>query len=181
MGQLNDLYNVNEKLPTEGDLVYLFTAYPFNPWKYEGTILQGVFEGEFQQEEDEFTSELVSSPKFRLKPDDILCTGIQYWGYADDADVKVIVRTLKNNLVEHVQTDTTQQYGGTNSYYDVPVDAKTLNDLIDYKNIPWNLANIFKAIYRIGDKPGVEVQYDLEKIRYYIDRELKKQGIKYGE
>lgn len=34
------------------------------------------------------------------------------------------------------------------------------------------VANIFKAAYRLGSKPGVDVTYDLEKIIWFAQREL---------
>lgn len=64
--------------------------------------------------------------------------------------------------------------GGTTDYYDIPKGAVTLNDLIDHKEMSWNVANIFKACYRLDEKPGVDKEYDLNKIVYYANRELAK-------
>lgn len=64
--------------------------------------------------------------------------------------------------------------GGTTDYYAVPVNSSTLNDLIDHVDMSWNLANIFKACYRFGRKSKTDKLYDLNKIIYYANREIKK-------
>lgn len=60
--------------------------------------------------------------------------------------------------------------GGKTSYYELPEDAKELNDLIEYKNMNFALGNIFKACYRFGEKSGTEKMYDLNKIIYFAER-----------
>lgn len=60
--------------------------------------------------------------------------------------------------------------GKATAYYDFPVGATTLNDLIEYKNMSFARGNIFKAAYRIGDKEGIDDLYDLNKIIYYAER-----------
>lgn len=62
--------------------------------------------------------------------------------------------------------------GGATDYYAIPLHAKTLNDLIDFKAMLWNIANIFKACYRFGEKDTASKVYDLNKIIYYANREL---------
>jgi len=62
--------------------------------------------------------------------------------------------------------------GGKTSYYDVPKNAKTLDDLIEHKKMSFGRANIFKAAYRLGDKSKVTEEYDLNKIIYYANRRL---------
>ena len=47
---------------------------------------------------------------------------------------------------------------------------KELNDLIEYKNMSFALANIFKACYRFDEKDGVDKMYDLNKIIYFAER-----------
>lgn len=64
--------------------------------------------------------------------------------------------------------------GGTTDYYTVPANAETLNDLIDHKEMSWNVGNIFKACYRLNEKHSIDAVYDLNKIIYYAQRELKK-------
>jgi hypothetical protein len=62
--------------------------------------------------------------------------------------------------------------GGPSEYYDFPEGCNTLNDLIEYKRMSFAQGNIFKAAYRLGNKEGISLEYDLEKIKYYADRLL---------
>lgn len=64
--------------------------------------------------------------------------------------------------------------GGSTAYYDLPKEAKDIGDLIEYRNMSFNVGNIFKACYRIGQKDGTTELYDLEKIVYFAQRELKR-------
>lgn len=62
--------------------------------------------------------------------------------------------------------------GKATSYYDFPVGAVTLNDLIEFKQMSFARGNMFKAVYRLGEKNGVDDEYDLNKIIYYAERML---------
>lgn len=64
--------------------------------------------------------------------------------------------------------------GGSTSYYDIPEGAKDLGDLVEYKDMNFNIGNIFKAAYRLGEKDGTDKVYDLNKIIYFAQRELKR-------
>ena len=64
--------------------------------------------------------------------------------------------------------------GGSTSYYDIPQGAKDLGDLVEYKDMNFNIGNIFKAAYRLGEKDGTDKVYDLNKIIYFAQRELKR-------
>lgn len=55
-------------------------------------------------------------------------------------------------------------------YYAIPKGTLTLNDLIEYKNMPFWLGNIFKACYRFNNKDGNTMLYEVNKIAYYADR-----------
>ena len=79
-----------------------------------------------------------------------------------------------DNATEEEWAALARNNGGTTDYYAVPSKAETLNDLIDHKNMSWNIGNIFKACYRLGEKPSADAVYDLNKIIYYAQRELKK-------
>jgi len=68
------------------------------------------------------------------------------------------------------QTNKIRSDGGSSKYYELPPDAKELNDLIEYKKMPFALANIFKACYRFGEKEGIDLLYDINKIVYYAER-----------
>jgi len=69
--------------------------------------------------------------------------------------------------------------GGSTSYYELPSGATELNDLIEHKRMPFALGNIFKACYRLGEKDGADVLYDLNKIIYFANR-LKGMVEKHG-
>ena len=62
--------------------------------------------------------------------------------------------------------------GGSTSYYDLPVDAKDLQDLVEHKNMNFSIGNIFKACYRMGEKSGQDDLYDLNKIIFFAGREI---------
>lgn len=62
--------------------------------------------------------------------------------------------------------------GKATAYYDFPEGATTLNDIIEFKNMSFARGNIFKAAYRLGEKNGIDDEYDLNKIIYYAERML---------
>jgi hypothetical protein len=64
--------------------------------------------------------------------------------------------------------------GGSSKYYQLPEGCKELQDLIEYKNMNFSIANIFKAAYRLGNKPGTDEIYDLEKIVWFANREIER-------
>ena len=64
--------------------------------------------------------------------------------------------------------------GGSSGYYQLPSWAKELQDLIEFKNMNFAVANIFKAAYRLGEKTGTSKEYDLEKIIWFAQRELER-------
>jgi|TARA_Y100000310_G_scaffold146443_1_gene145787 hypothetical protein len=59
-----------------------------------------------------------------------------------------------------------------NNYYRLPPDATGIQDLIEYKNMPFGIANIFKACYRFGEKPGVSELYDAQKMKWFAERKI---------
>jgi hypothetical protein len=89
--------------------------------------------------------------------------------YPDDVDY-----TILGGVSEPALT------GGSSSYYKLPEGATDLADIIEARNMNFNEGNMFKAVYRLGRKPGTTVQYDIDKIRYFLDREearLKREGL----
>jgi hypothetical protein len=62
--------------------------------------------------------------------------------------------------------------GSTPKQYGIPNGAKELQDLIEYRNMNFSMGNIFKAVYRLGIKNKDE--YELEKILFFANRELKR-------
>ena len=63
--------------------------------------------------------------------------------------------------------------GKATEYYDFPIGASTLNDIIEFKDMSFARGNIFKAAYRLGEKEGIDDIYDLNKIIYYAKRLIK--------
>ena len=70
--------------------------------------------------------------------------------------------------------------GSTASYYELPENAKELQDLISCKNMNAQMGEIFRAVYRYGQVSHSEKMRDAKKIKYYIDAEIKRIE-KYGE
>lgn len=62
--------------------------------------------------------------------------------------------------------------GGSTSYYQLPKDAKEIQDLVEFRNMNYSVANIFTSAYRLGQKDGVTDEYDLNKIVWFAQREL---------
>lgn len=67
--------------------------------------------------------------------------------------------------------------GGSTSYYDIPVGAKDLQDLIEHKRMEFGLANIFKACYRFGEKEGNDLEYEIRKMDFFIQRLKKRYNV----
>lgn len=59
--------------------------------------------------------------------------------------------------------------GGSSAYYTVPSWATELRHLMEHKKMSPDQANIFKAAYRLGEKSGTDVRYDLTKIIFFAN------------
>ncbi len=62
--------------------------------------------------------------------------------------------------------------GGSSDYYKLPEYATELKHLISHKKMNFNVGNIFKAAYRLGEKEGNDLRYDLKKILFFAQSEL---------
>jgi hypothetical protein len=71
-----------------------------------------------------------------------------------------------------MEPDKVKSDGGSSAYYQIPSWVRELADLIEYKNMNFNVGNIFKATYRLGEKEGNDLAYDLRKIIFFAEREL---------
>jgi len=72
-----------------------------------------------------------------------------------------------------IEEDTSKNNGGETDYWALPEGAKTINDVIEYKNMSFALGSIFKAAYRLGDsRHHSSPERDLNKIIYYANRML---------
>lgn len=70
--------------------------------------------------------------------------------------------------------------GSTASYYELPPDAKELQDLIAYRNMNVQMGEIFRACYRYGHVAHSPRERDLKKIIFYAQAELYRLA-KWGE
>lgn len=61
--------------------------------------------------------------------------------------------------------------GGDTDYYKVPPGAKMLQDLIEAKELSWNIANVFKAMYRYGKCTHSDKLRDINKSIWFLERE----------
>ena len=66
---------------------------------------------------------------------------------------------------------TQQNNGGSSDWYLLPDNAKTLQDLIEHRNMNGAVKDMFKACYRLGIKTEDELR-DLNKTAYYALREI---------
>ena len=56
------------------------------------------------------------------------------------------------------------------SYYDIPVGANDIADLIEHKKMSHSVGEAFCALYRLNDKDTPK--RNLEKVIYYANRAL---------
>lgn len=61
--------------------------------------------------------------------------------------------------------------GSSSLYYKIPDGACELQDLIEHKNMNFARGNMFKALYRLGDKEGQDFIDDIDKIIWFAIRE----------
>ena len=85
---------------------------------------------------------------------------------------------LKEETVPATTSGKIKSDGGSSAYYQFPDGAKELNDLIEHKGMSFARGNMFKALYRLGEKEGIDVGYDLNKMQLFLDRlkEMHKKG-----
>jgi len=70
--------------------------------------------------------------------------------------------------------------GSTANYYELPDNPRELQDLISYKNMNGQMAEIFRAVYRYGEVEHSPRLRDAKKIKFYIDAEISRLE-KYGD
>lgn len=64
--------------------------------------------------------------------------------------------------------------GTTASYYELPPLANELQDLISYKNMNGQIAEIFRSCYRYGESSHSDKLRDARKIQFYINAEIER-------
>jgi len=75
-----------------------------------------------------------------------------------------------NNIKEEAGPTTIKSDGSSTDYYKIPEGATDLIDLIEHKEMDFAIGNIFKACYRLGEKHGTDMMYDLNKIIFFAER-----------
>ena len=84
--------------------------------------------------------------------------------------------TLPQTLVQDDKHEPVTSDGSTASYYELPAEAKELQDLISHKNMNAQIGEIFRAAYRYGQSSHSDMLRDARKIKFYIDAEIKRLG-----
>ena len=88
---------------------------------------------------------------------------------------KLVCPTWVPSSPEDQQTDGPKTSdGGSSTYYNLPPNARDVDDLIEHKDMNYRIANIFKACYRYGEKAGTSQLYDLKKIMFFAQREVER-------
>ena len=64
--------------------------------------------------------------------------------------------------------------GSTASYYELPIYAEELQDLISHKDMNAQIGEIFRACYRYGEAAHSDQTRDAKKILFYAQHEVKR-------
>ena len=62
--------------------------------------------------------------------------------------------------------------GSTADYYELPIDATELQDLISHKDMNAQIGEIFRSCYRYGQASHSDQLRDAKKIKFYIEAEI---------
>lgn len=79
----------------------------------------------------------------------------------------------KDNGAPDLDDGPVKSDGGSSDYYKLPQGATDLQDLIEDAEMSFARGNLFKALYRLGEKAGTSVEYDLNKLQWFLDRMKK--------
>lgn len=79
------------------------------------------------------------------------------------------VMDITNGDIDWMRKQQVKSDGGATSYYELPDHATELRHLISHKGMSKSRGDVFKACYRLGEKDGAEIMYDLRKMRFFID------------
>ena len=63
--------------------------------------------------------------------------------------------------------------GGSTDYYNLPAGCKSVQDIIEKMDMHWNMANIFKSVFRLGRQDHSDSIRVLNKIIWFAKRQLK--------
>lgn len=108
--------------------------------------------------------ELISAPARKADPK-------EFNSMPPDVQLALDEQAYVNQAVADAMSRKVKSDGGSSDYYSIPIGAKDLQDLIEYKRMEFGMANIFKACYRWGEKSGTDKLYDINKIIWFAHRE----------
>lgn len=68
--------------------------------------------------------------------------------------------------------------GGSTDYYTLPTHATEVRHLISAKGMSFARGNLLKALWRLGNKHGTDVDYDLNKMEFFVQdlKEMHQRG-----
>jgi hypothetical protein len=70
--------------------------------------------------------------------------------------------------------------GSTASYYELPPEAKEIQDLISFKNMNAQVGESFRSLYRYGESSHSDKLRDARKVVFYMQAEIERL-LKYGD
>jgi len=79
---------------------------------------------------------------------------------------------LANSMDGMLTPPKTVSDGTTADYYELPLDAKELQDLISFKDMNAQMGEIGRAWYRYGQVEHSPKLRDAKKIKFYIEAEI---------
>lgn len=79
------------------------------------------------------------------------------------------VMDITQEDIEWMNKNLVKSDGGATSYYELPEHATELRHLISHKGMSKSRGDVFKACYRLGEKEGAEIMYDLRKMKFFIE------------
>jgi hypothetical protein len=92
-----------------------------------------------------------------------------YRGDVNEAVIECLKELQEYRSDDSVVPDQVVSDGGSTSYYGIPEWASELRHLMEHKKMTPDQANIFKASYRLGEKSGTSMEYDLNKIIFFAN------------
>lgn len=130
----------------------------------------------------------------QLTPDTVI---VEYYSQPDDTKTRINVACSALELIPEEAAKTQNKSDGSTAaqgnvagtqakdvpeksdgskagYYDLPENAKTLQDLLSHTNMNHAMGEIFCATYRYGKAAHSDQLRDAKKIKFYIEAEIKR-------
>lgn len=96
--------------------------------------------------------------------------------YAEKEVIKrrIEIKEKEKNLSLNTTDSRIKSDGSTASYYELPPNAKELQDLISHKNMNAQIGEIFRESYRYNEASHCDELRGIKKILFYANAELKR-------